>query len=265
MDVPFVDIIEVDGLDSAPFRQASRDHEGADGDFVDAEFESGRDIVLVGSIYADGDTMESYLDSLKANYAPSRTLVPFYVKAPGVAERVLFVKPMGCRYNWTQDRRTGTAPVQFLVHAEDPRLYTNVLNSIVMAAGSTITSGRGYNKSYNYGYGTIVTVPDSYSFVVGGNRPAPATITITGPCTNPQITNDTVGIALQFIITLGVSDVLVVDLLNHTVMLNGTVSRRGTLQLPNWYLLPVGNNIFHYRNASGSTSTATVAYRDAWR
>jgi hypothetical protein len=264
--LPFVDVTQVIGLDSAPFRTAQRDHEGTDGDFIDAEFESGRDLLLSGTIYADPDNMESYLDSLLVNYAPSRTLVPFYFKAPGVNERLLMVKPLGIKYDWDMLRRTGAAAFQIAMHAEDPRKYSSNLNTQTMLSGSTIVTGRAYNKSYNYGYGSIITVPDTVIVTNGGNREAPAIITINGPVQLPTIVNDTAGKTLQFNITMTNTDVLVIDLLNHSVILNGSVSRRGTLVNPDWFLLAKGDNLLHYQSASApSSSSATITWRDAWR
>lgn len=262
---PFVDIDTVTGLDSAPFRTSQRDHEGQDGGFVDAEFETGRDIVLAGTVYADSDEMETFLDTLLDNWRPRTTRVPFYVKAPGVDERVLFVKSLGCAYDWDSLRRTGMAAVKFSAYAEDPRKYTNVLNSVGLQQGSTITTGRSYNKSYNFGYGTIILVPDSVIVNVGGNRLAPAVITIQGPVTNPQIVNDTVGLTLQVNIVLGVGDTLTIDLLNHTILLNGSANRRGSLQAPNWWLLQKGQNILRFRAGVAGTASATITWRDAWR
>jgi len=263
--LPFVDIDTISGLDSPAFRESQRDHEGTDGDFLDAEFELGRDLLLSGTIYTDPNDPETYLDALRFNFAPSRTLVPFYFKSPNKPERVLFVKPRGVRYDINSLRRTGLSAAQFQMHAEDPRIYTSLLKQTVLSAGSAITLGRGYNKSYNHGYGTIVTVPDSFTVTNAGNRPAPATITITGPVTTPQIVSDTAGATLTFNITLDVSDVLVIDLLNHTVVLNGSTNRRGTLLAANWFLLQPGDNIMRYRTAIGSVTTATVAWRDTWR
>lgn len=151
--LPFVDIDSVNGLDNAPYRTTERDHEGVDGGWMDAEFEKGRPVTLEGTVYTDGTTMETYLDSLKTNYAPSRTLIPFYFKAPGQQERVLFVKPLGCRYDWTTARRLGYSPIQFQMFAEDPRIYTANYNTFPIVQTVVDTSGRGYNRDYSYGYG----------------------------------------------------------------------------------------------------------------
>lgn len=265
LGTPFVDILDVSGLDSAPFRETQRDHEGVDGGFMDAEFETGRDIILQGTVYATDTTLEPYLDSLRLNYQPSRTLIPFYVKAPGVSERVLFVKPRGVRYNWDSNRRLGICDIQFLMFAEDPRIYSSTLQTVSIPLGSVVTTGRGYNKSYNYGYGTIILIPDGATVTNNGNREAPAIITISGPVDTPRIVSDTAGKTLQFNIVLGVSDTLTIDLLNHTVFLNGTVNRRTVLNSPDWFLIQPGANILRYRAASSPPGTASVAFRDTYR
>lgn len=260
---PFVDINHVVGLDSAPFRSTEQDHEGTDGGFMDAEFEKGRTVVLEGVVYTDGANMESYLDSLKYNWAPSKTLVPFYLLAPGVDERVLFVKPLGCRYDWETMRRTGCANIQFSAFAEDPRIYSSALQSITVTQGGTATTGRSYNKSYNYSYGAAIT-PNQTDCVTTGNRDTPAVFTITGPVVNPTIINDTDSVSLRFILNMGASDVLVVNTQYHTVYLNG-LSRRDALVAPNWFLLHPGHNLIRYLADSSGTSTMQVQFRSAWR
>src|SRR5258706_12439964 len=127
--LPFIDVTKVVGLDSAPFRETIRDHEGTDGGFIDAEFETGRDVSIEGTIYASTSTIEGYCDQLKENFAPSTVALPLVLKAPGVAERVILVKPRCARYNWDTARRVGMSPVQLLMYAEDPRIYDNVLTN----------------------------------------------------------------------------------------------------------------------------------------
>lgn len=469
--VPFVDITKVTGLDNAPYRETIRDHEGTDGGFLDAEFERGRDIILEGIIYCDGSSVEPYLDSLKYNYGPVRTPIPLYFKSSGVLERVIFVKPRGFHFDWETARRLGITNAQFLMYAEDPRIYTNILNSIVIPFGGSATTGFGFNtnpiitdtytrsvsngwgtpdvggatttingaasdysvgsgvgsissgtlnvrRTVNYGNNTFntdvdltidvsiptltatqpadiriytrftdinnnywlqlsydtsgnidlslgktvasvdttlnsaaniitytggaithahiiiagselkgriwsgategttwqvsatdstfasgsiavsiiyntgntntlpqvatfdvlsakvgmgfnmgfgSTVPPDGTYIINnGNRPTPAVCTIAGPVVDPRIINDTDSKSLNFSITLLGDETLIVDLVNRTVLFNGTVNRRDALTTSDWFLFNPGSTFIRFGGSSGS-GTLTVAYRDAWR
>lgn len=261
--LPFIDVDNVKGLDSADYRETIRDHEGQDGGFIDAEFEVGREIIVEGTAYCDVTVAETFFDTLKANYAPVTAPIPFVFKAPGVNERVVFVKPRGVHYDWTSARRTGMTPLQLLMYAEDPRIYDNLINSQVIPYGGAATTGFGFNLGFNFGFG--VTIPTDGAFVsVGGNRPTPVLFTITGPVTDPRILNETDSKTLSFSITLGALDTLVVDTVNRTVTFNGSVNRRDALLSADWFLLNPGNTFIRFGGASGS-GTLTVAYRNAWR
>jgi len=269
-NVPFIDIETVTGLDSAPFRQTKRDHEGVDGGFMDAEFESGRDISLAGIVYANNNPMETFLDSLKANWAPSTTLIPLYFYTLETGLRVVFVKPLGCQYDWDALRRTGMTAITFTAFAEDPRIYSGQLISTVLPMGATVFSGFAFNLGFSFGFGGVSTTSDGQFVYNVGNRPAPVVMTITGPMVNPVILNDTTSSAMQFNITLDTLDTLTIDSQYHTVRLNGTANRRSTLTVPGWFDLqpsPIaanGGNFIRFRGASG-TGTLTVAYRASWR
>src|SRR5687767_1136786 len=262
--IPFVDIQKVAGLDSAPYRETQRDHEGTDGGFLDAEFERARPILLTGEVYADSSTMETYLDSLKADYAPSTTLVPFYLKAPGVPERVVFVKPQGCRYDWDQLRRIGKAGIQFKMLAEDPRVYTATLISVDVPFSAGASTGFGFNLGFNFGFGGS-SGTDGTFVTNSGNRPTPVVFTITGPCTTPTIRDDTYGHSLTFDIILAATETLVIDTQYKTVKLNGTLNRRNTLVDPDWFFLEPGLTFIRYNAVSGAGSTMNISFRSAWR
>jgi hypothetical protein len=263
---PFVDIDSVKGLDSAPFRMTQRDHEGDDGGYIDAEFEKGRDIVLSGTAYTDTALMEQYLDSLKYNWAPSTSLIPFYFKSPGRPERFLYVKPLGVRYDWDTMRRLGQAAVQFSAFAEDPRIYELTAITAVINLGATVYTGFGFPFGFPFGFGGVSTTTDEVTVTNSGNRPTPPLLTIAGPVTNPRILNDTLSKEMVFTITLLAGETLVVDPKNKTVRLNGVTNRRNTLQAPTWFYLAVGANSIRYRaESSDPTSTLTITFRPAWR
>lgn len=261
---PFVDIDKVSGLDSPAFRETTREHEGTDGGFMDAEFERGREIFLEGTAYCDVSNVETYMDSLKANYAPVTTPIPLYFKAPNVNERLVFVKSRGVSYDWETLRRLGMTRIQFKMFAEDPRIYDSTEQTLTIAFSGFTGDGFGFNLGFNFGFGSAV-LPPGGSVFNGGNRPAPAKITIAGPVINPRITNDTLGLTLSFVITLGASDTLVIDLGTRSVTLNGTINARGTLVDPTWWLLAPGTNSIIYTAGSGGGSTLTMTFRNAWR
>lgn len=261
---PFVDILKVTGLDSAPFRTTERDHEGDDGGFMDAEFEKGRNIILDGEVYGDTGVLEAFLDLLKENWAPSRTLVPFYFQSPGVVERLVYVKPLGVRYDWTTARRYGVLPLQFTAYGEDPRIYSSELYNVSVTLGGTVTQGFGFNFGFDFGFGAA-SVGGGNNAYNGGNRLTPVLFTIPGPTTNPSIYNDTTGEVMQFSnLMLGSGESLVVDTKYRTVRLDGLTNRRNTLVRPVWIRLAKGDNNIRFLAESGGT-TMTVAYRYAWR
>jgi hypothetical protein len=261
---PFVDVINVVGLDSAPYRETRHEREGDDGGFIDAEFERGRDIILTGDVVADSDEMEEYLDSLKADFAPSTTLIPFYYKAPGVDERLIYVKPLGCKYDWDTMRRTGQARIQFKAFAEDPRLYasTETTINIPFAVGSSL--GFGFNLGFDFGFGGS-SGTDGVFVTNSGNRPTPVRFTINGPAETPTIRDDTYGHSMTFDISIAAGETLVVDTQYKTVMLNGTTNRRGTLVVPDWFYLQPGQTFIRYNALTGTGSSMDVAFRSAWR
>ena len=265
--LPFADIYDVKGLDSAPFRITQRDHEGGEGGYMDAEFEKGRDIVLSGTVIGDASTFETYLDDLKGNWAPSRDLVPLYFRAPGVSERLLFVKPLGVRYSWDGNRRNGTIEVQFGAYAEDPRIYTNSLITTSVNLGATVFTGFNFSFDFNFDFGGISSTTDQLVLDIEGNRPTPPVFIIHGPVTDPRILNDTYSKEMVFSpIVLSSTDTLVVDVKNRTVKLNGVTNRRNTLQAPTWFDLAPGQNTLRFR--AGSSDPAAfleVQYRPAWR
>jgi hypothetical protein len=261
---PFVDIDKVSGLDNAPYRETVRDHEGNDGGFMDAEFEKGRDIVIDGMVYATTSTIEAYLDTLKANYAPVQTPIPFYVKAPGVVERLVFVKPRGCRYDWDTARRIGMTSIQFLMFAEDPRIYDAVLSSATFAYGGDVGTGFAFNMGFNLNFGGGAT-PGGGSVTNIGNRPTPPTFVVTGPVTNPVITNATNSHTMRFTITLGAGETLTINTRDRTVYLNGVTNRRNIMTTPDWFFLDPGVNFINYGAFTGAGSSLQVTYRSAWR
>lgn len=279
----FVDINEVTGLDNPTFRETFRDHEGADGGFLDAEFEKGRDVLLTGVAYAPTNLMEKYLDELKENFAPRTASNRLYFYTPGVGLRFLNCKSRGMRYDWDSMRRTGTARVQFGLYAEDPRIYSYpVLTGSKGWSAAPSGAQFGFNHGFDFGFGvsSSALLYDQIQIWNDGNRPAPANLYISGPGVNPRILNDTNGGELLFNLTLVAGQVLIIDLVNRTVNIANSltmptpasvprVNRRNALAVDDWFLLEPGANILRFQLAGGGGNPGQtimlVEWSGAWR
>jgi tail protein len=267
---PFVDIERIVGLDSAPARQSKKDHEGVDGGFMDAEFETGRDITLSGTVYSNGQPLQPYLDQLKANWAVGTVLVPLYMRNDEVGQRMVWIKPFGCQYDVDTSIRLGMTAIMFQGYAEDPRIYDDNLIDVTMGVGATVYTGFSLPFGFPFGFGGVSSTTDGQLFYNNGNRSSPVVFTMTGPLTNPYILNDTTDNVLQFNATLNTGETLVVDTGYRTVRFAGTTNRRSWLQNPGWFQMQpsppngIGPNLIRFR-AQGGTGTLRVQYRQAWR
>jgi hypothetical protein len=265
--VPFVDVTEVDGLDSADVRQQTHDRDGFDGGWVDAEFETIRTVTLQGNIYADPFATEAFLDLLLANYAPTKDPVPLFL-ATDYEQRYVLCKSLGMKFAKTSDRNNGIVPFQVQLLCEDPRKYS--LNVITARASlqSFDNTGLGFPLAFNFGFGSSSS-SNTCNLFLAGNRQSPGQMTIQGPVLNPRIVNDTLGITMEFSLSLAATDQLVVDLGNRSVMLNGTANRRYSMTFSSqgWYMFQPGANTLRlegYQNGI-QTPTLTAQAFSAWR
>lgn len=198
-----------------------------------------------------------FLDSTLDGYGARRQLS---LKMPGYAERVLFGRPRRNTFDMTRiNGRRADGELEFF--APDPRWYSASIQSTIMNLSQAV-SGRGYNRSYNYGYGGAIST-DSFPAINAGTFPTLPTIIITGPVTNPSIVNTTTGLSIKFLITVDVGDTLTVNFADRTVMLNGTASRFYS-KLGDFFELVPGLNSLKYVANAYSASSATVSWRDAW-
>ena len=92
------------------------------------------------------------------------------------------------------------------------------------------------------------------------------TITVDGPVIDPIIGNATTGASMQFDVTLSSTNVLVIDLLDRVVALNGNPARNLLVGGSAWLHAPVGSSSFYF-NGTGTTvgvTNATVTWRSAY-
>jgi hypothetical protein len=181
---------------------------------------------------------------------------------------VVFGKSQGLNYTKDKERSWGRQKFNFTILCPDPRIYSpTIVSSGPIYAGAAASGGRGFNKSYPFGYGTTNAAEGAGSITPGGNRNTPGWYVITGPIINPKIINDTLGLQWTFTMSLAAGETLWINPRSKTVRLGEFgPSRRSKMRGP-WWLLSKGTNQFRLAGTGGTpgTTNLTVYARPAWR
>jgi hypothetical protein len=264
---PVYDILSISGLDMGNVRTSMKISEGEDGGTVEAEFLDPRTIVIEGVLYCtSSDSIEVHLDLLKANYQPSVIDKPFYMKAPGVSQRVLFCKSLGVRYDVDQARRYNSCTFQIILHAQDPVIYGSVVKPITGGLSSDTWNGHSFNHGFNLSFGGSTILGNQITVVNEGTKAVGALITLYGPVTGPRLISETANKTLSMP-DLNVptsTDTAVIDLRKRTVHMNGQ-SRRFTVDSDEgWFLLLPGTNVLRYQATTTQPSQLQGTFSDGY-
>jgi Phage tail protein len=261
MGLPFIDVTSVSGLDAAPLRTTTDEHQGVDGTYVDSPYMSMRTIVVTGTLYTPPTDPDTLLKQLRADYN-SNVVRPFYFQLPGQPVRFINGQGGGLQYNVDTNRRIGSTPVQFSVLCSDPYIYDYPAQAGSISVPAVISVGTGFNMAFNVGFGGSVP-GNSVSVFNYGTHTAYPVITITGPVTNPVLI-DAYGVTMPFTISLAASDSLVINCQNKSVVLNGTISRRTSLAGLKWFSVPAGMSESIFFSASAGTGSCTVSLNSTY-
>lgn len=122
-------------------------------------------------------------------------------------------------------------------------------------------TGRTYNKTYDYNYGSVVNPGGAGTANNAGDIDAWPVFEITGPVDNPVITNETTGRAFLVSGVIGAGEVVTIDARTGVV---DPASYR--LVGRPWQLAP-GPNFIRWRASSGSfdpNANLRVVWRSTW-
>jgi len=261
---PFIDVLTITGLDMPDVKSNEVSYAEADGGYTDARFLSARTIGIQANVYDAVNNIDATLDLLKANFGPQLADQPFYLKYPNQAQRFINCKPIQFKYDYDQGRRLGIMPINVVLYAGDPRVYSpEILVSTPLPAPSG--AGLAFPLVFPLDFGAAST-GGTLEIVNLGNHKTYPIFVIHGPATNPIVRNNTTGEQVQFNLVLAAGDTLTIDMRLHSVLLNGTASRRGTvLGVPQWFGLQPGNNEIQFSATTSAAGTLDVRYKSAWR
>lgn len=232
----FIDVENITGLVLPEFELNSFEFDGSHGGISYAKYAKTRTIVLDGTLYTNGNSVDAVLDKLTTNYLPDNIDSPFYFKGAGIAQRYILCKSLGYKADITTLRRLGKSQVQFQLLADNPlKRIDNPLQTLV--------SGTSYNitNSGNVITQPIVTITGAYSQITIRNATYNKTLTLVGPAV--------------------AGDITVVDFRMKSVKLNNAqISAR--MSGP-WWDLELGSNSIVV-TATGSPAAMTLNTYSGW-
>lgn len=160
----------------------------------------------------------------------------------------------------------GIAKIAVQLSATDPRIYDANIQSA--AVGLTVAAG-GWTFPWTFPWTFTANTGTLITAINNGFYSCPPYFTITGPCNNPRVQNQTTGVTLQFNTTLGASDTLTVDCYSGTAVLNGTANRQNTLgpgsYIPTFLIAPGSNTVAFFSSDGTVTGAAlTLFWSNTW-
>lgn len=261
---PLWDIQKVEGLDLPDVKTSDKEFDGIDGGVLDATNIGMRTIRLEGILYAhEDDSLESYLDQLKANYAPvprdssgefyDPNQKPFFFKVPGLPERFAFAKPIGCTYSWDGNRRFNSTAFQVMLQCQVPTLFSPQLQSVTGDLTGSLndpTILHIYNAGNYYGY---------------------AVLRLTGIGNAPDVRIEHVEQGKVWTAALGTTTSLAgrpveINMRQRTVYIvdEPTISVRSDVTNEQWWRLAPGVNTLYISSDTSNSGTVEVLWRDEW-
>jgi hypothetical protein len=263
-------ILSVDGLESLPGIRNQDDNRGyADGMFTGRDFLAGRTITMTiqttatptASAQANFNTLQRTLQPQTAGTTPL-----YFLLSAGETEQVINARVRSHVTTISPNYTYGYIVSQVAFFCPDPRYYDS--NEQTATLDYSPPTGRIYNRTYNLTYGggsaTITT-----TITNNGWTDTYPLITLNGPIDNPVLGNFTQGFALYFNASLSTTDILVVDLYNKLITLNGNPARNTLISgSSQWFSASPGNNNFYLTGDGGSTlvnvTGATVEWQSAY-
>jgi hypothetical protein len=252
----------VDGLGLPQMRTSSGNYSGRDGGYVGAQFYSVRLLSLTGHMFgADAPGLDTIRKNLAAAVASSPIIVNITTNGGAMYTLTAYLDTLDMPIS----QAPNVANYKLSLIAPDPNIYDNSSGG-ALSTTVPLTAQGGLRWPITWpiqwlGGSGATTVTNT------GNVAIYPKIVLTNVMTNPTITNSTTGqfFTLQGLTTVA-GDVVTIDMLNRTVLLNGgSVLAYMTSTSSWWPLLPGGNSISLTTVSSGDTVTANVTWRPAYR
>jgi len=260
-------ITSVDGLEGLPtLRVQDADRGYQDGMFSGRDFLNGRTITMTMLILSgNGNTAQQNFNLMQNSLQPQQTGTTPLQFQLSAANGLQFIntRVRAAKATIDPEYTYGYIKAQYDFFCPDPRYYDNGVQAAIMTY--TTPLGRTYPRVYPLTFGGGSNTQFATVINSGWTNTYPL-ISIYGPVTNPVIGSVTANASLNFSYTMAASDVISIDLLNRTVLLNGTPARNLLLGSSTWFNAAVGTNQFYFTGSgtTAGTTTASVQWNNAY-
>jgi hypothetical protein len=259
-------IQNVDGLEGLPDIRNQDDNRGYfDGMFSGRDFLAGRTIAITVYTFGDsGGSAQANFNLLQQALLPQQSgTTPLQFQLSNVSNLQFINSRVRVRKTMLDPEYTyGYIRSLIEFFCPDPRYYDDNLQTTSMVVSTPL--GRTYNRVYNLVYGGGTQTSTGLITNNGWTTTYP-TITVQGPATNPVIGNLTTGQALNFNYIMSPTDILTINLLDRTILLNGNPARNLLAGNSQWFGAAPGTSQYYF-TATGTTAGAgaTVSWYNAY-
>jgi hypothetical protein len=261
-------VMSIDGLEGIPELRVQDDNRGYnDGSLTGRDFYNGRNITFMINTFArNGNSAQQNYQLLQNSLLPQQngTQTLTFKLSATEAEKVISARVRTRVTTVDPDYTYGLIKSQIMMFCPDPRYYDSTVNALSLSM-PTVIGGRTYDRTYNLTY-TPTTNSNKGTATNAGNIYSSPIVTIQGPATNPVISYVEGSVDFTCTVTLGASDVLVIDMFNRLVTLNGSAARNLVTNASRWWDIPANSTatIYFYASSTTTSSTATVNWSNAY-
>lgn len=231
-------IVEIEGLDQPELRTSDAPNGQDEGAFFGEDFVDFRTIRLqLEVVKTTGSLLAAALEDLVEVTLPNADVL-WKFQIPGSGVRRFTARCRTRRTPLDHDYARNLARVDLILHAEDPRLYSDTLVATNVPATNTQTA-----------------IPN------GGTFPAPFVARFMGPCTNAspyRLINDATSSSIDLTINLAALAYVDVDILNRTAVSSTPSNVYSNITRFDDMDIPVGGATQFRSTASGTTGATIV-------
>lgn len=258
---------EPEGWEGVEFITPIDQSGGRDGGLIGPGSIAPRMLEINGAMVGpDAATLRNRIRSMRAALGPRKTVVWDQYDF-GVRTRMGMV----CRATgdfkstpiWGHQQGGVATNFSFTLVAANPpwKFGTGSASQACIGLPASTTSGRTYNRTYNWNYGAVTNPGGQMTINNLGDIDAYGVFTITGPVDNPTVTNETTGKAFQLVGSPAALQTVTID------------ARTGIISPANYRLvgrpfpLVPGNNTIRWRATSGTftpDALLCITWRPTW-